>query len=43
MKEKMEMMINVQKYRELSEQAEVSTMEKLRNMRMRRSREEVSF
>ena len=43
LKEKMEMMMNLQKYREMAEQAEVATMEKLREVRMRRQREEVSL
>lgn len=42
MREKMHITLSLQKHRELSEQAEAATQEKIRRLRMRRAREDVS-
>lgn len=42
LREKIEINLTRQKHREIAEKAEMTTMEKLRQMRMRRSREDVS-
>lgn len=41
MREKMEISLSLQKHRELAEQAEIATQEKIRQLRMRRTRDDV--
>jgi hypothetical protein len=42
MREKMQITLSLQKHRELAEQAEIATQEKIRTLRMRRARDDVS-